>query len=144
MDARKSYVRQNAFAFPLKATCPSSSSLFVVSGHARIQNRVELISIRPREITLNQFINLAVRIDLEALEVGLQVMKLIGIGLLAEDCCAVIIGKRRLDRVGIVHEIQNENVVLQRMARLRRERVCTALMPESGLSTYIVCKSGSS
>ena len=29
-------------------------------------------------------------------------------------------------------------------ARLSRDKVCTALMPESGLSTYIVCSSGSS
>ena len=51
-------------------------------------------------------------------------MQLVRVGFLAEDRRAVVVGERLLDRLGVVHEIEDEHVVLLRMRPVQpRERL---------------------
>jgi len=47
-----------------------------------------------------------------AIELGLQIMQLVGVGLLAEDGRAVVVGEGAFDDLGVVVEVENEDVVL--------------------------------
>ena len=51
-------------------------------------------------------------------------MQLVRVGLLAQDRGAVVVCERRLDRLGVVHEVEHEDVVLLRMRAVQpRERL---------------------
>ena len=81
-------------------------------------------AIGTAEIQLYELINLGGRIDLAALQLGLQVMQLVGIGLLRQNRRPVVVGKRLLDGVGIILKVENEYVVLLRVGAIQaRQRL---------------------
>jgi len=92
----------------------------------------------------HELVDLLFGVHLCPVEIRLQVVKFVRVGLVGQHCCPVERGEGVADGVGVVQEIEDEDVVLLRGAWLTRERVCTVLMPDSILSTYMVCKSGSS
>ena len=92
----------------------------------------------------HELVDLLFGVHLCPIEIRLQVVKLVRVGLVGQYRCPVEKGEGVADGVGVVQEIEDEDVVLLRGAWLTRERACTLLMPDSVLSTYMVCKSGSS
>jgi hypothetical protein len=50
-------------------------------------------------------------VDLVAVQFGLQVVQLIGVGFLVEDRRPVVIREGSLNRVGVVREVEHETVV---------------------------------
>ena len=71
--------------------------LLVVDRHAGIEDRVELVAVGAAEEQRARARRLCVRrIDLRAVERGLQIVQLVRVGLLAEDRRAVVVGEGRL------------------------------------------------
>ena len=88
----------------------------------------------------HQLVHLRRAVDLAAVKRCLEVVQLVGVGLLRQDRGAVVVGEGGLDYVDIVGEIEHEGIVLLfGVARLRRESVCTALTPDSGLVNVHSC-----
>ena len=74
--------------------------VLLVDGDAGVEDRVELCRGRRRRGRASTSSSTCVvGVDLIAVEVGLQVVQLVRVGLLAEDRGAVVVGERRLDRV---------------------------------------------
>ncbi|MDE0464383.1 MAG: hypothetical protein OXH93_18330 [Caldilineaceae bacterium] len=63
----------------------------------------------------HQLLHLLRAVDLAVVERRLQVVQLVGIGLLRQDRSAVLVGEGRLDCVEVVGEIKHERVVLPRV-----------------------------
>ena len=63
----------------------------------------------------HQLLHLPRTVDLAVGERRLQVVQLVGVGLLRQDRGAVVVGERRLDCVDVVGEIEHERVVLPRV-----------------------------
>lgn len=98
--------------FALEVNLPVLVEAVVVSGDASIEDRIELIAISAREIQTNELVNLGRIVDLIPVQRGLEIVKPVWIGFVAQDRCSIELVERCADRLGIVHEIQNEGVVL--------------------------------
>ena len=92
---------------------------FFVRCYAGIQDGVELVDVRTVQVLPREDIYLFLGIDLGVVEIGLQIVQLVGIGLLGQDRGAVEFGERVADGVGIVQEVQDEDVVLVRMGAVQ-------------------------
>jgi len=66
---------------------------FFVDRHAGIQYRVELVPLGVAQIQLDEPVNISVAVDLRRVQVSLQVMQLVRVGLLAEHRRAVVVAK---------------------------------------------------
>ena len=86
-------MRTNALALPLKSTCPSSSSSLVVRRDAGVEDRVELVAVGAAEVERDELVDLRLGVDLVAVEVGLEVVQLVRVGLLAQDRRAVVVAR---------------------------------------------------
>ena len=87
-------MRTNALALPLKSTWPSSSSSLAVRRHAGVEDRVELVAVGVAEVQRDEVVDLLLVVDLVAVEVGLEVVQLVGVGLLAQDRRSVVVRER--------------------------------------------------
>jgi hypothetical protein len=58
------------------------------------------------------------RIDLRIVQRGLEVVQLVRVGLLAENARAVVIGERLGDRLDVVLEIEDEDIVFLRVGAI--------------------------
>jgi hypothetical protein len=74
---------------------------------------------------------------------GDQVIELVGVGFGGEDGSAVI-ARERAGFPRFVGEVKDIGIVLLRLGAFERESASTALRSVRILSTYIVCRSGSS
>ena len=68
-----------------------------------------------RQVELNELVHLVGTVDLAAVEVRLEVVELIWVGLLGQDGRAVVVGEGVPDGVGVVREVEHEGVVLLRV-----------------------------
>ena len=76
--------------------------LLPVDRDAGVQNRVQLVAIGPGKVPVHQLVHLCRAVDLVAVEVRLEVMQPVWVGLLSQDGGAVVVGEGRLDGVGVV------------------------------------------
>jgi hypothetical protein len=83
-----------------------------VNRHARIEYRIQLVSIGSTEEQLNHLLHLFRRINLCTVKRRLQIMKLVRVGFLRKQCRSVIVLKSKSDRLAIVSEIEHETIVL--------------------------------
>ena len=67
------------------------------------------------EVQLHELVDAHVVVDLVAVEVGLEIMQLVGVGLLSEQRRAVVILEGKGDPVAVVLEVEHEAVVLLRV-----------------------------
>ncbi len=96
---------------PLEVHLPVLIELLFEGGDTGVKDRIKPVAAGPAEIQLHEVINLFVRVDLIAVEVRLEVVKFVRIGLPTQDRGAIIRRERFLDRVGVIHEIEHEYVV---------------------------------
>src|SRR5260370_29830 len=80
--------------------------------HARMESRIQLVSIGSTQEQLNPLLHLFRRINLRTVKRRLQIMKLIRVGFLRKQCRSVIVLKSKGDRLAIVSEIEHETIVL--------------------------------
>jgi hypothetical protein len=106
---RKSKVRMNALARPLNVTCPSSSRSCTYTATQCVEDRVEPVAVRTIQVQLH--VDLFQGMDLAAVQLVFQRMKLVGIRGAAENGGAVIIGERLLDGVDVVVKGEYEHGV---------------------------------
>ena len=115
---------QERLGLALEVHLPVLVELLPVDGDAGVEDRVEPVAVRAAEVQRHEFVDLRGGIDLVAVERGLQVVQLVRVGLLGEDRRAVVVGERLLDRVGVVHEVEHEHVVLLRVRAIQaRQRL---------------------
>ena len=86
-----------------------------VDRHAGIEDRVELVAVRAAEEQLHQLLNLLRRIHLRGIQRRLQIVQLVGVGLLREQRGAVIVLEGERDRLAVVLEVEHEAVVFLRV-----------------------------
>ena len=114
---------------PLKSTCPFFVELLLVDHDAGVEDGVEPVAVGPIQVECHEPVDLRVGIHLIAVERGLEVVQLIGVGLLAEDRRPVIVDEGFLDGIDIVHEVEHEHVVFLRVrpieTRQRLDRLDT-------------------
>lgn len=65
----------------------------VVGGDASVENWVETVSIGVAKVELDELINLGFVVDLIGIQLGLQVVQLVRVGLLAENGRSVVRGE---------------------------------------------------
>jgi len=112
IEARKPYVRVKRLGVPFEVHLAVLVQLLQVDRHTGVENRIELVAVCAVKVERHEQIDLRVGIDLVCVEGVLQIVELIGIGLLGKDGGAVVVGESCLDHVGIVHEVEHEHVVL--------------------------------
>ena len=95
-----------------------------VCRHTGVQHRVEPVPVRSLQILADERLHLLGRVDLAAVERGLEIVQLVRVGLLAQHGGAVVRREGLLDRIGIVLEVEDEAVVLAGMRPVQpRERL---------------------
>ena len=80
--------------------------------HAGVEDRVDLLPLGPSEVALDEVVDLLRGIDLGAVQVRLQVVQLVGIGLVRQDRCAIVVGEGVADGIRVVEKVEHEHVVL--------------------------------
>lgn len=86
-----------------------------VHGDAGVQYGIQLISIRAGEIASDQIVHLLGGVNPCGVQVRLEIVELVRIGLLGQDRRAVVVREGFADRVCVVHEVEHEDIVLLRM-----------------------------
>ncbi len=81
---------------PLEVDLAVLVELVVVGRDAGVEDRVEPVAVRPVQVEIHEVIDLNRRVNLIAVEVGLEVVELVGVGLLAEDRRPVVVARRRI------------------------------------------------
>src|SRR5262245_10135116 len=97
--ARKPYVRTTAFALPLKLDLAALVQLCAVGRDTPVEHDVEPVAVGAAEVEPNELVHLRRLVDPGRVEVGLQVMEFVRVGLVAEDRRPVVRRERPLDRV---------------------------------------------
>ena len=106
---------QERLGLALEIHLPVLVEPLAVVGHAGVEDRVEPVAVGTAQVERDELVDLRRRIDLIPVERGLEVVQLVRVGLLRQDRRAVVVGERLLDRVGVVHEVEHEHVVLLRV-----------------------------
>ena len=83
-----------------------------VDRHAGVQDRIEPVAILPVEVAPLQLVDLLLGIDLGAIQVRLQVVQLVGVGLVGQNRGSVVVRERLADGVGVVEKVEHGHVVL--------------------------------
>ena len=86
-----------------------------VHRHAGIEDRIELVALGTAKVAPRQILYLLLGIDLSSVQVGLQVVQLVGVGLIGQDRRPVEVRERCADGVGVVQKVQHEHIVLLRV-----------------------------
>ena len=130
----------------LELHLPVLVQLAPVDRHTGVQDRIEAVAVLPAQVAPHELLDLFLGIDLGAVQLRLQVVQLVGVGLVGQDRRPIEVYERVADGVGVVEEIEHEHVVLLgvRPVQARQGLHRLDLIPDSVLSTYIVCNSGSS
>jgi hypothetical protein len=89
--------------------------VLVVCRHRGVEDRVQLVAVRAAEVERDEAVDFLVAVDLVSVELGLEVVELVGVGLLAEKRGAIVGLEGRLGDVGVVHEVEHHHVVLARV-----------------------------
>jgi hypothetical protein len=118
--------------------------LLFIGSHTSIEDRVEAVAVGASEVKLHELGDLRLVIDLVGVERRDEIMELVWVGFVTENHRPEISVECRADRFGVIDEIEHEDIVLLRIRTVSRDMVCTAFIPDNGLSTYIVCSKGSS
>ena len=87
-------MRSERLGLALEVDLPVLVELLLVDGDAGVEDRVELVAVGAAEVQRDELVDLRRRVDLIAVEVGLEVVQLVRVGLLAEDRRAVVVGER--------------------------------------------------
>ena len=134
---------QLGFVFPLRVAVR-----FGEARHRPVQHGVHRLVVE-RALTppgLEEYLaearDLLVQVDAGSVQVFLDRIHPGRIDLVAHLRPFVVRLERFADFFAVVHEVENEGVLLAGVGPVQRERVCTAWMPASRLSTYIVCSRG--
>ena len=83
-----------------------------VHRHAGIEDRIELVALGTAKVAQGQILYLLLGIDLSSVQVGLQVVQLVGVGLIGQDRRPVEVRERFADGVSVVQKVQHEHIVL--------------------------------
>lgn len=82
---------------------------------AVIEDGIEFVAVGTTEIQRHQVLYLRPAVDLLVIQIGFQVMQLVGIGFTGLDRSAVVVLERLLHSFGVVGEVQHEGVMLLRV-----------------------------
>ena len=104
-----------------------------VHGDAAVQDGVELLALHAVQVPLHELPELVGRVHLGAVQVGLRVVKLVGVGLVGQDRGAVV-GREGLgDGLRVVQEVEHEHIVLLPVRPVEPRQRLHRLDPREGL-----------
>ena len=101
-----------AFGVALERHLPVLVQLALIDRHAGVQDRVEPVAFGPAQVAPHELVDLFLGIDLGAVQVRLQVVQLVGVGLVGQDRRPIVVRERLADGVGVVEEVEHEHIVL--------------------------------
>ena len=93
-----------ALGLPLERHLPVFIKVIQIDRHAGVEDGIELIALIPTQIAFHKVVDLLGRVDLEGIEFRLQVMQLVGVGLIGQNRRAIEIGEGVANGVGVGSE----------------------------------------
>ena len=88
------------------------AQLAQVHRDALVQDGVELLALHPVQVPLHELLDLVGRVHLGPIQVALEVVELVGVGLVGQNRGAVVVREGLGDGIRVVQEVEHEDIVL--------------------------------